>query len=116
MRQKPGRVLIMGLSFKENCPDMRNSKVIDLIKEIEEFGIEVDVHDPWVDASKAKTAFGIDLVSKPDAGNYDAVIVAVKHREFIEMGIETIRGYTRDSGIVFDMKNAFDANAADLRL
>lgn len=111
------RILIMGLAFKENCPDIRNTRVIDIIHELREFGAEPEVCDPWVDPAEAKAEHGIDLVPDPPAaGVYGAVIVAVAHREFREMPPEAIRALCRDPGIVYDLKHVLPREAADLRL
>jgi UDP-N-acetyl-D-glucosamine/UDP-N-acetyl-D-galactosamine dehydrogenase len=80
------RVLVLGLTFKENCPDVRNTKVIDLVRELQSFRCSVDVHDPWVDRAEARHEFGLELVEQPVRGAYDAVVVAVPHREFAELG------------------------------
>src|SRR5690625_7404176 len=81
----------MGLSFKENCPDLRNTRVIDIIQELCEYGVQVDVHDPWVDPQEAEQEYGIALVDAPEAGCYDAVMVAVAHEQFRAMGEQGIR-------------------------
>ena len=109
-------VLIMGLTFKENCPDLRNTRVVDVVSGLTEYGVEVDVHDPWVDAGAAHEEYGIDLTASPRNGSYDGVVIAVAHREFAEMGAEKIRAFGKDASIVYDLKNVLSPQEADLRL
>jgi UDP-N-acetyl-D-galactosamine dehydrogenase len=113
---KTGRVLILGVTFKENCPDLRNTRVIDIHDRLAEYGIAVDVHDPWVNAEDAKHHLGVDLVDAPTPGCYDAVILAVAHRDFVDMGAKGVRAFGRDQAVVFDLKGALrhDPTAADL--
>lgn len=111
-----GRVLILGLTFKENCPDLRNTRVVDVVEELRDFGLEVDVHDPWVDPSEAQREYGIDLVDAPQAGAYAGIILAVAHDTFREMGSAQIRTLGADKHLFFDLKNVFDADESDLRL
>ncbi|MBF6024319.1 nucleotide sugar dehydrogenase [Lysobacter niastensis] len=109
----PKRVLVLGLAFKENCPDLRNTKVVDIINELRGFHALVDVYDPWVSAEHAHAEYGIDLVSDPDPGKYDAVILAVAHREFVELGIDGIRAYGTPDAVLFDVKGAFPRASVD---
>jgi UDP-N-acetyl-D-galactosamine dehydrogenase len=109
-------VLIMGLSFKENCPDIRNTRVIDLIREFESFHAKVDVYDPWVDPDDALAQYGISLVKELMLGYYDAVIVAVAHKQFKDMGIEKVRALGTPASILYDVKYTFPANTVDARL
>ncbi len=109
------RVLIMGLAFKENCPDLRNTRVVDIVRELSGFGAEVSVHDPMVDPEKAEEEYGISLV-QPEAGYYDAIIIAVAHRQFAHMGIGEIRKLGRPGAVVFDVKHIFPAGQVDGRL
>jgi UDP-N-acetyl-D-glucosamine/UDP-N-acetyl-D-galactosamine dehydrogenase len=97
-------VLIMGLSFKENCPDIRNTRVIDIINSLQEFNVNVDVHDPWADDDEAQLEYGIKLKSELNTDSYDAVILAVSHDSFKKLGAETIRGYGKSNCILFDVK------------
>ncbi|KCV11752.1 Vi polysaccharide biosynthesis UDP-N-acetylglucosamine C-6 dehydrogenase TviB, partial [Bordetella holmesii] len=85
------RVLVMGLTFKENCPDLRNTRVVDIVKELGEYSVDVDVYDPWVDADEARHKYGITPVAQPAEGSYDAIILAVSHQQFVDMGAEAIR-------------------------
>ncbi len=98
------RVLILGLAFKENCPDIRNTRVVDLITELQGYNVDVDVHDPWVDREEAKHEYGVDLVSTVPEDSYDAVILAVAHDVFRELGAEGINRFTKAEHIVFDVK------------
>lgn len=110
------RVLIMGLTFKENCPDLRNTRVIDVIRELEEYGIIVDVHEPWADPKEARAEFGFDIVTAPETGKYQGIVVAVSHDEFREMGADAMRAYGAKKHVLYDLKNVFAAKETDLRL
>jgi UDP-N-acetyl-D-galactosamine dehydrogenase len=113
---KGSRVLVMGLTFKENCPDIRNSKVVDVIKGLESFGAQVEVYDPWVDATDARREYGIAPLKKLRKGRYDAAVVAVAHREFSAMGAAAIRKLCRPNHVLFDIKYVFPARQVDARL
>ena len=113
---KGARVLIMGLTFKENCPDLRNTKVIDLVRELESFGAQTDVHDPWASAMEAREVYQLDLQVEPEAQAYDAVVLAVAHTRFTEEGAGYIKRFLRSDGVFLDMKSAFDRSESDLRL
>lgn len=110
------RTLVLGLTFKENCPDVRNTKVVDIVSELESYGSTVDVWDPWVDAAEAKDEYGIDLLSMPEKGAYDAVVIAVAHDQFIELGADGIREFGKDPSVVYDIKYVLPAEAVDDRL
>ncbi|WP_029653243.1 Vi polysaccharide biosynthesis UDP-N-acetylglucosamine C-6 dehydrogenase TviB [Marinobacter daepoensis] len=110
------RVLVMGLTFKENCPDLRNTRVIDVVNELKDFGCQVDVTDCWADNQEAEHEYGITLVAEPGKGEYDAVFLAVPHREYAGMSSEQLRDYTNSSGILFDLKGVLPLGQADLRL
>lgn len=107
------KVLVMGLTFKENCPDLRNTRVVDIIAELEEFGVEVDVHDPWADTAEAQHEYGIAMVPELTAGTYDAVIVTVAHSQYVEMGIDRIRRLCRERSVVYDVKSLFPRESVD---
>jgi UDP-N-acetyl-D-glucosamine/UDP-N-acetyl-D-galactosamine dehydrogenase len=109
-------VLVLGLTFKENCPDIRNTRVVDIVHEFLDYGANVDVHDPWVDAAEAKHEYDLDIVAKPADGKYDAIILAVAHREFVQAGIDVIRKYGRRDCVVYDLKSMFDASLTSGRL
>jgi UDP-N-acetyl-D-galactosamine dehydrogenase len=107
---------VLGLTFKENCPDVRNTKVADVVSELESYGIKVDVHDPWVDPAEARHEYGIELVANPDPGAYDAIVVAVAHREFVALGAKGIHAYGRPNHVTFDIKHVLRKDEADGRL
>ncbi len=111
-----GRALIMGLTFKENCPDLRNTRVVDIVAELRSYGMTVDVHDPWVDPAEAQHEYGITPVTEPAPGSYHAVVLAVGHRQFAELGIEGLRRLGQPGAIVYDVKYLFPAAATDGRL
>ncbi len=110
------RILIMGLTFKENCPDLRNTRVIDLIAELRDYGVNIDVCDPWVDAVEALREYGISPIDAPEVGSYDGIILAVAHNEFAEMGAKVIRGFGRAEHVLYDLKYVFSPDQSDLRL
>ena len=110
------RVLVLGLTFKENCPDIRNTRVIDVVRELESYEAKVDVHDPWADAEQAKRVYGIDLVPGLRKDYYEAVIIAVAHEQFREMGTDAIRALGRTRHILYDIKHVLPADAVDGRL
>jgi UDP-N-acetyl-D-galactosamine dehydrogenase len=109
-------ILIMGLAFKENCPDLRNTRVVDIIAELRDYNCHIDVCDPWVDAKEAKREYGITLIEQPRDGTYDAVVLAVAHRQFKEMGAKTIRALIKSLGVIYDLKYILPAEEADVRL
>lgn len=111
-----GRALILGLTFKENCPDVRNTKVVDVVAEMQSYGVNVDVFDPWVDAAEAEHEYGITPISNPPEGAYDAMVLAVGHREFIEMGASGIRRFGKPVSVIYDIKYALPADEVDERL
>ncbi|HRA36956.1 MAG TPA: nucleotide sugar dehydrogenase [Pseudomonadota bacterium] len=110
------RVLVLGLAFKENCPDLRNTRVVDVIAEFRSYNAEVHVHDPWVDPGEARHEYGLELVAEPQPGSYDAVILAVSHREFLQWGVERIRGFGKPGSVLFDVKQVLPRDAVDGRL
>ncbi|MDN5566287.1 MAG: Vi polysaccharide biosynthesis UDP-N-acetylglucosamine C-6 dehydrogenase TviB [Psychrobacter sp.] len=110
------KVLILGLSFKENCPDVRNTKIIDIVHELEEYNIEVDVYDPWVEIVSAQREYDITPIDKPVADQYDGIILAVAHEQFIDMGIENIRALGKDDHVLYDLKYIFAKDDTDIRL
>ena len=109
------RALIMGFTFKENTPDIRNTKVIDIVRALEARGIAVDVHDPLADPAECRAEYGIDLCACPEQGAYDAVILAVAHKAYVDDGPAAARAHARPGGVLADFKWAFPADAADLR-
>src|SRR5690606_31304535 len=110
------RVLLMGLAFKENCPDLRNTRIVDIVRELGEYSIDVDVYDPWVDAQEARHEYDIDLVASPAAGAYDAIILAVAHEQFVAMGSQAIHALGKPEHVLYDLKYVLSADEADLRL
>ena len=110
------RVLILGLTFKENCPDLRNTRVIDVVAELRGYGVHVDVHDPWVDAADVQNEYGLALVTTPEPGAYDGVILAVAHDSYHEAGADALRGYGRPGHVFCDLKSVFGRSESDLRL
>jgi len=110
------KVLILGLTFKENCPDVRNTKVVDIIRELQTYGAVVDVHDPWVDRDEAKAEYGIDLVVQPEQSSYDAVVIAVAHEQFRQLGADGIRSFGKPASLLYDIKYLLPADAVDDRI
>jgi UDP-N-acetyl-D-galactosamine dehydrogenase len=113
---KSARVLVLGLTFKENCPDLRNTRVVDIVAELASYGSTVDVHDPWVRPEEAKAEYGIDLVDGPEAAAYDAILIAVGHQQFQALGAEGIRAFGKPTSLVYDIKYVLPRGAADDRL
>jgi UDP-N-acetyl-D-galactosamine dehydrogenase len=111
-----GRVLVMGLAFKENCPDLRNTRVIDLIRQLQAWRARVDVYDPCIAAADAQREYGIEPVAQPQPGTYDAIVLAVAHRQFRELGAERIRAFGKPDCVVYDVKGVLPREAVDGRL
>ncbi|MFZ1639968.1 MAG: Vi polysaccharide biosynthesis UDP-N-acetylglucosamine C-6 dehydrogenase TviB [Candidatus Contendobacter sp.] len=110
------KILILGLAFKENCPDLRNTRVVDIVQEFRDYNAHVDVYDPWVDAKEALHEYDIEPVPELKPGHYDAIILAVAHRQFREMGVERIRALGKPDSVLFDVKYLLPATAVDGRL
>jgi len=110
------RVLVMGLTFKENCPDLRNTRVVDIVSELAEYNIQVDVYDPWVAVEEAQHEYGITPITEPAINAYDGIVLAVAHNEFRALGAENIRQYGKAKHILYDLKYLLSAEEADLRL
>ena len=110
------KVLVLGLSFKENCPDIRNTKIIDIVHELKEYHMDVDVYDPWVDASEAEHEYAITPVQSVKADTYDAVILAVAHNQFKEMGVTEIRALGKENHVLYDLKYVLETAESDIRL
>ena len=110
------KVLILGLSFKENCPDVRNTKIIDIVHELQDYNIDVNVYDPWVETAAAQREYDVTPISKPQANQYEGIIVAVAHQQFIEMGIENIRALGKENHVLYDLKYIFKKDDSDIRL
>ncbi|MFN3717206.1 MAG: nucleotide sugar dehydrogenase, partial [Thiobacillus sp.] len=110
------RVLVLGLTFKENCPDLRNTKVVDVIGTLRDYHTQVDVHDPWCSADEARHEYGLELTADPPQGAYDAVVLAVAHRQFREAGPAAIRAWLKPKGVLYDVKHVLPKEAVDARL
>ena len=110
------KVLVLGLTFKENCPDIRNTKIVDIISELKGYNINVDITDPWCSAEEVEHEYGLSLIEKPAQDNYDAIIIAVAHSQFKELGAENIRKLGKKNHVLYDLKYIFPKNSADMRL
>jgi UDP-N-acetyl-D-galactosamine dehydrogenase len=111
------RILVLGMAFKENCPDLRNSKVVNLVKHLEDYNTQVDVYDPWIDLQEAKLEYGLTCVSSiPEFGKYDSIIIAVGHEQFVAMGAQGIKKFGKDISVLYDVKSILPAGIADGRL
>jgi UDP-N-acetyl-D-glucosamine/UDP-N-acetyl-D-galactosamine dehydrogenase len=104
------------LTFKENCPDLRNTRVVDIVRELGDYGIGCDLYDPWVDPAQAESEYGIRPIGEPSRGIYDAIILAVAHRQFRELGVDQIRKFGRPDAVLYDVKHLFPAASVDGRL
>ncbi len=109
-------VLVLGLAFKENCPDLRNTRVVDVVAELEEYGVQVDIHDPWVYSDAALQEYGFNLVEDPAEKHYDGIVLAVAHDQFRRMGVDAIRNFGKHDHVLYDLKSLWAADEADLRL
>jgi len=121
MTKKPiqvdgAKVLVMGLTFKENCPDLRNTRVVDIVAELKDYNCNVDVYDPWVRAGEAQHEYGITPIAAPNVNCYDAIIIAVAHQQFKEMGAAAIRALGKSTSVLYDLKYLLTAQEVDLRL
>jgi UDP-N-acetyl-D-galactosamine dehydrogenase len=111
------RVLVLGLSFKENCPDLRNSKVVDLVRGLRAYNAEVDVYDPWIDVAEAEHEYGLHCLAQPPvAGQYAAVVLAVGHHQFVTLGVQGIKALGQSGAVLYDVKSILPLGAADGRL
>lgn len=109
-------VLLLGITFKENCPDIRNTKVVDVAHELENYHVNLDIYDPWANSAEVEHEYGLSLVDKPRTGSYDAIIAAVAHNEFKAWDTEHLRTLGKDECVIFDLKYIFDKNDVDIRL
>ncbi len=107
------RILVMGLTFKENCPDLRNTRVIDIVSEFQEYGIPVDVYDPWVSSTEAMKEYGIPLVQSLEKDTYSALVIAVAHRQFTELSVTELRSFCKEKAVIFDVKGLFPRDQVD---
>ncbi len=110
------KVLVMGLTFKENCPDLRNTRVVDIVAELKDYNCDVDVYDPWVSVEEAQHEYGITPIAKVNTGSYDAIILAVAHHQFKDMGAAAIRALCKPIAVIYDLKYVLSVNESDLRL
>jgi UDP-N-acetyl-D-glucosamine/UDP-N-acetyl-D-galactosamine dehydrogenase len=110
------KILVMGISFKENCPDTRNSKVLDLVSELHSNDMDIDVLDPWVESNELLLSLSIKLVNKPKNNHYDGIILAVGHQQFLDLGIDKIKNFAKKKHIFFDIKSIFPLDKSDFRL
>lgn len=110
------KTLIMGITFKENCPDIRNTRIVDIVKELKEYNVDVDIYDPWVSEEEIKTEYRLSLTSIPSLESYDAIVLAVAHQQFKEMGIDSVRSFGKKQHVLYDLKNIFPVHASNLRL
>ena len=110
------KVLVMGLTFKENCPDLRNTRVVDIVAELKDYNCDVDVYDPWVSVEEAQHEYGITPIAKANTGGYDAIILAVAHHQFKDMGAAAIRALGKPAAVLYDLKYVLTAKESDLRL
>jgi UDP-N-acetyl-D-glucosamine/UDP-N-acetyl-D-galactosamine dehydrogenase len=110
------KILLMGLTFKENCPDIRNTRIVDIIHELKDYNCLVDVYDPWASEQESMNEYGITLVQHVQTGAYDAVVLAVAHEQFKKMGVDQIRAFGKKQHIVYDLKYVLDQQQSDLRL
>jgi UDP-N-acetyl-D-galactosamine dehydrogenase len=113
---RDARILVMGLTFKENCPDVRNSKIVDVIRELEKYGARVDVCDPWADPDESEQEYDLRPLKKAKAGTYDAIVMGVAHQEFRKMGVAQIRALGKKTHVLYDIKYVFKAEEVDGRL
>jgi UDP-N-acetyl-D-glucosamine/UDP-N-acetyl-D-galactosamine dehydrogenase len=107
------RILVMGLTFKENCPDLRNTRVTDIISEFTEYGIAVDIYDPWADPFEAKKEYGLTLIQEIQSNTYGAVVLAVAHRQFAEIPIARLRSFCKEKSVIYDVKSLFPRDQVD---
>jgi len=109
-------ILIMGLSFKENCPDLRNTRVVDMVNEFNNYNCNIDVYDPWIDKIEANRIFGIEPIIEPIIGKYDAILLAVKHDSFKDLSLEYLKSLGKDKHVLYDIKYLLKADETDGRL
>ena len=110
------KVLVMGLAFKENCPDLRNTRIVDIVTELNDYNCDVDVYDPWVDPAEAKHEYGITCIEQPNTGTYDAILLCVAHEQFKSLGAASIRQLGKPNTILYDLKYLLKPDESDLRL
>ncbi len=109
-------ILIMGLTFKENCPDLRNTRVVDIIEDLQSYGANVDIYDPWVNEDEAREMYSIEIIPELEPNKYDAILLAVAHKQFSELGIESIKALAKPNSVIYDVKSIFPKGVVDGRL
>ena len=109
-------ILIMGLTFKENCPDLRNTRVVDLVQEFTNYNCNVDIYDPWVDKQEAEQEYNLQPIESPENNQYDAILLAVAHNEFKELSLEQIKAYGKENHVLYDVKYLLKVDEVDGRL
>jgi UDP-N-acetyl-D-galactosamine dehydrogenase len=111
------RILVMGITFKEDCPDVRNTRVIDVIRELQGYGAMVEIYDPWVEPAAVQEEYGVEVMSAaPEQGRYEGIVLAVAHRQFMEMAPEAIRAFGKAGHVLYDIKSVLPADMVDARL
>jgi UDP-N-acetyl-D-galactosamine dehydrogenase len=110
------KILMLGLTFKENCPDLRNTRVVEMIDELETYNAKVDVYDPWVSKDEAKKAYNLTLIDEPQQGHYDAIIIAVSHHQFAELGLNGVKALGKENSVLYDIKYLLPSDGVDGRL
>jgi len=109
-------ILVLGLAFKEDCPDLRNTRVVDIVQELEHYHANVDVYDPWVDKAEALHEYAITPVDEPKSAHYDAIILAVSHHQFVSLGSKEIRAFGKPEHVLYDIKSILPKDEVDARL
>lgn len=110
------RVLVMGYTFKENCADTRNTRVADIVEELADYSVQVDIHEPWVSADLMQSRHGIVPVISPEKGVYDAIVMAVGHKQFVDMGSDAVRALGKPNAVLYDIKGIYGKTGSDMRL
>lgn len=110
------KILVMGLSFKENCPDIRNTKIIDMVQALKEYDLDIDIYDPWVDKSEAQAEYGLEPIDLPEQGQYDAIVIAVAHEQFKSMTRQDFNTLAKEKYVLYDLKYVLEQSESDLRL
>ena len=113
---KQSKILIMGFTFKENCPDIRNTKVIDVITELNNYSCEVDVYDPWINDDTIKEKKEFNILKVPKTEYYDAIVLAVAHEDFVKLTYEQIKNFGKKNSVIYDLKHMLKKNNSDIRL
>ena len=110
------KIGVLGVTFKENCPDLRNTKVVDIVSELKEYNVNVDIIDPWCSSEEAQHEYGLSLIEQAKTGFYDAIVLAVGHNEFKVLGAEKIRAFGKQEHVLYDLKYVLDKESVDMRL